>query len=143
MRPGVYFGTVQTTSPYWLGTSIVSSKITLPGGIQLDASTFTAGSDGKRPAVSGTLVARIGTPSADPASVSWVKFSGIADPTTVTELAVIFHDILDVAVDNLTDAIAGNSGNILYYNYLPEWATLTAAQRTVVGKFFVLRRALP
>jgi hypothetical protein len=49
--------TTTTAKPVWAGDWLDREHV-LPGGVRLDAASFTAGSDGKKTAYSGTPVGR-------------------------------------------------------------------------------------
>lgn len=128
MKPSVEFGTSVETTPVWFGSRMSDGKISIPGGVRVNSADFPAG---QRVIASGTILGRTYAEKISPAVN--------ADPnqpelllnnpgTGFGPIAVTDEDICinwfdhDLDKDGLIiAAIAPKSGNVLYYNFLPQW----------------------
>ena len=129
VKPSVTFGTVQKTVPQWLGTRYIDPKVTIPGGIFLNEADFTANANGKKYVNSGTVLGR--TQAEKVAGTGYGK-AAAGD----TDITILIHDLIDVAVDPYGAGLVPNAGNTVYYNFLDDWDNLVAAVQTLVFSNF-------
>lgn len=128
-----YDNDVQMTTPNWLGTSITNDGTTLPGGIRLDPAAFAAEADGKKRIYSGQIVGR--TYAERDAGTAFGPVTEVTGTITDEEIYINLYDQvigLGMGEDTQVAVLIPDKSNVVYENFLPNWNTLTAAQKAWV-----------
>ena len=118
-KPRFYFGEYEYITPQWSGTPQHQPKVLVPGGGHVDANAFPPGV-----IQSGILVGR--TYAERDAGIGY----GPADVATDEEIHLLFFDIHDPLNENECELYQSRSGNVVYVNFIPNWATLPTATKT-------------
>lgn len=156
MKPSVVFQSLNTTTPVWFGSRMSDGKIAIPGGVRvpLTAQPQDAANNNKRILPSGAVLARTYAQKISAAAAlaandpnpnvtnspgtGYVKLTSLAGDANLANYKDICINWFDHDLDNdgeIINAIAPKSGNVLYYNFLPEWATI-AANATMLELLF-------
>lgn len=116
----ITFHPKNSTSAVWAGDGIGHENL-LPGGVLVDETEFTAGSDGRKYIPSGTLLGRT-----DAEAVAGTGF-GLADVANDDEIYLLVFDCYDALKNDEVELYRHN--RLVYKNFLPDWGTYTATEK--------------
>lgn len=131
--PKADYGTITRTSPNWLGTSITQDGTTLAGGVRLDATAFTAESDGKKRIYSGQIIGR--TFAEREAGTPFGPVAESGGNITDQEVYINLYDQTigtEIGEDTQVAVLIPDKSNMVIENFLYDWANLSAAKKAWV-----------
>lgn len=121
--PGVTRRAYERVAPNWLGSRITDPKVTIPGGIQLNAALFPDGKIESGTFLGRTLAERAAGTGYGPAAADDDQF------------AVLLYDV-DLSMEDVAAGVQPNAGNILYENFLPGFADLAAPLQALIRQMY-------